>query len=333
MNIREHRFLLSERTALNSMIAHTQESDVLGRMSLYDRLRAIEAELEAYGPYSSHLVKASVTFQGSPVVGSLGIDAVFGLDAASAFVKAVRLVGASIRGTLQSAGRVPRKQDCRLLITGIALGSFGFQLEDASQQLARRENPTPVEDAIVKVKAILEASVESDEHLMHVIEETNQRALNGVRAFLKKMADNNAVCALEYQGEVFRFRDAAQVRRSERRLSLDNVKEENITVVGRFIGYLPRRPQAQFQVTRTEDDVGHGWQGEFLTARVAPSVAFANDINNILNREVRIGVRTRRVGSGTPSYLITELFSDEVDWRVSSQNQGHGTASNITADL
>ena len=315
MNIREYRFLLSERTTLNQMLDRVPESeiDALSQESLKDRLRAVEEQLEVYDRYSPRVVKASLTFQGDPVVSSLGIDADFGLDATSAFVKAVRLVGASIRGTLHSSGPVPHDQDCRLLITNTTRGSFGFQLEDASQLPGVEDSSTPVEAAIVQVKAILEASMETDERLRHVIVETNQRALNSVRRFLKKVADNNAVCTLEYQGEVFRFRDAAQVRHSERRLSVDNVRAGDRTLAGRFIGYFPRPPRAQFQVTRSEGDVGYERPDEVLTARVAPAAATAHNINDLLNQEMRIRVRYRQVGTGTPSYLITTLFSDEGD--------------------
>ena len=305
MNIHEYRFLLSERATLNKLIRETEQSDVIGRMSFEARLQEVQEQLEEYEGFSSRLVNASLTFRGSPVVGSRGIDATFGTNAARSFSDAVGLVGASKHAPLSSAGPIPHREDYRLIITNTARGSFGFQFEEASQQPALPGESTPVETAIARVKEILEASVGTDEELAEAIAETDQRALGGIRNFLKTVADNDAVCALAFHDDVFKFVDVAQVRRSENRLSEDNIKEDDVTLTGEFLGFFPRSPRAQFRIESAEADFMHSEVGETRVGQVEASLADAVDINDILNEMVRIDAHTRRVGSGRPRYVIT----------------------------
>ena len=306
MNIREHRFLLSERATLRRLIDQTDESAVIARMSLEARLEEVQEQLEAYEGRSSHLVNASLTFRGSPVVGSLGIDAAFGPDAVKSFATAVSLVGASKHGPLASTGRVPHSEEYRLMITNIARGSFGFEIEEASQQPALAGESTPVEMAIGEVKAILEASVGTDEQLSEAIDETDRRAIGAIKAFLKTVADSDAVCALEFGGDVFRFADVAQVRRSENRLSEDNIQEDVVTLTGYFEGFLPVSRRAEFHIEETTADFLSEAVGTVISGKVEDAVDDAvGDINEFLKHQVRIGAHTRRVGDGRPRFTVT----------------------------
>ena len=306
MNIHEYRFLLSEIATLNKLIDQSDQSDVIGRMSLEARLREVQEQLEAYEGFSPRLVNASLTFRGNPVVGSRGIDAAFGPDAVKSFANAVTLVGASDHAPLSSTGRVPHREDYRLIITNTARGSFGFQVEEASQQPALAGQSTPVETAIARVKGILEASVGTDEELAEAIADTNQRALGGIRNFLKTVADSGAVCALTFQDDVFQFTNVAQVRRSENRLSEDNIKEDDVTLVGYFEGFLPNSLRAEFHITGTDADFLTEAAGTVISGKVETEVVdVIGDINEILKQEVKIDAHTRRVGDGRPRYVIT----------------------------
>ena len=306
MNIHQYRFLLSQQATLKKLISETEPSEVIARMSFEARLQEVEGQLEAYDGFSPRLVNASLTFRGSPVVGSRGIDAAFGPDAVKSFANAITLVGSSDHAPLSPTGRIPHSDDYRLLITNTARGSFGFQVEEASQQPAFEGESTPVETAIARVKEILEASVGTDEELTEAIADTDQRALGGIRNFLKTVADNGAVCALEFHDEVFRFVDVAQVRRSENRLSEDNIKEDDVTLTGYFEGFLPNSRRAEFQIAETDADFLAEAVGTVISGKVESEVDdVIGDINEILKQEVRIDAHTRRVGAGRPRYVIT----------------------------
>lgn len=306
MNVHDYRFLLSEQGTLKKLISQASPGNVIGRMSLQSRLQQVEEELKAYEGYSPQVVNARLTFRGSPVVESRGINADFGTEAANAFAESVTRVGAGGHSSLSSSGRIPNSSEFQLLIIGTAAGSFGFQFEEAAQQPALQGQATPVELAIGKVKEILEASVGTDEELSEAITDTNRRVLDSVQTFLKKMADNDAMCALEFQGNEFRFRDVAQVRRSENRLSNDNIQENNVTLSGQFQGFLPNSRRAEILVSAADADFMQEVIGAVVSGRVEPAVDKTVDINEILNQEITIRARTRRVGQGRPRYVITD---------------------------
>lgn len=306
MNVHDYRFLLSEQATLKRLIDQTSPGNGIGRMSLQARLRKVEEELKAYEGYSPRVVNARLTFRGKPVVERRGINADFGADAAKAFAESVTRIGAGWRSPLPASGRIPNAGEYQLLITGTATGSFGFQLEDAAQQPALKGQSTPVELAIKKVKEILEASVATDEELLEAIADTDRRALDSVQAFLKKMADSEAMCALEFQGDEFRFRDTTQVRRSENRLSNDNIQEDEVALSGQFQGFLPHSRRAEFLLSATDADFLQDAIGTVVSGRVEPAVDDTVSINEILNQDVTIDARTRRVGQGRPRYVITD---------------------------
>lgn len=305
MNRQEHRFLLSQQATLNKLLNQTEQSDVIGQISLEARLQEVEEQLEAYEDFSPHAVNTNLTFRGSPVVGSRGIDAAFGPDAAKSFANAVALMGASKHGLLAPTGRVPHQEDYRLLITNIARGSFGFQFEEASQQPAFLGESTPVAMAIVQIKEILEASVGTDEQLSDAIDETDRRALGAIQSFLKMVADGGAVCTLEFRGDVFRFTNTEQVRRSESRLSEDNIQEDDVTLTGFFVGFLPNSRRAEFHITQADADFLTEAIGTIISGKVELDVDdTVGDINEILKQEVRIDAHTRRVGEGRPRFVV-----------------------------
>ena len=308
MSVHEYRFLLSEQAVLRDMIAQAPADSIITTMSLRYRLQQVERELEEYPDNAStRVVNARLTFSGKPVVGSRGIRADFGSGAVKAFADAVTRVGASQHAALAPRGPVPGGADYELLITGVAPGSFGFQVEAASGQLALAGEPTPVELAIERVKGILEASMGTDEDLGDAIGETDDRALGSVRAFLKTLVDDEAVCDLEFGGDVFSFRDADQVRRSERRLSRDNIRERTVTLQGRFQGYLPNSRRAEFLVSEADVDFLEESTGTVINVHVDPCVEEDVRINEILEQEVSVESRTRRVGSGQPRHLFRRV--------------------------
>ena len=207
---------------------------------------------------------------------------------------------------MPATGPIPDSAEFQLLITGMATGSLGFQLEDAAQQPVLEGQVAPIELAIGKVKEILEASLKTDDELSETIADTDRRALQSIRRFLKRMADNDAACALEFQGDEFRFRDVAQVRRSENRLSDDNIREDDVVLGGYFEGFLPKSRRAEFFLAATDTDFLREAVETIISGRVLPGVDETVNINGILHQDVTVNARVRRVGEGRPRYVITD---------------------------
>ncbi|MCK4340649.1 MAG: hypothetical protein KAY37_02855 [Phycisphaerae bacterium] len=316
MNLQEFHQLQAERAALKKMLDQLPATSVIDRMSLEDRKKEVEEALASQPEPSREPVRAKLTFRGKPIVGSHGMFAEFGAAVVNSFAEAVAAIGASQTGPLGTRGAIPKRDDYRLLITGTALGSFGFELEEAPKDnMMLFPELSPVESAIEQAKAIMEASLGTDDDLTEAISDAGPRALDELRTFLKTMADQEAVCTLEFKDEVFRFADVGQVRRSEQRLSQDNIHEEDVEIAGVFQGVLPKRRTFEFRVSETDD---------VISGKVGPDIEEARQINHILEKPLIIKVRTRRAGTGRPRYVLLsyELSCEETSTQ-GEQGSGH----------
>jgi hypothetical protein len=296
MKLQEYRQFQAELTALNEFLDQISPSRVIERIGLEARKKEIENILASQPPAPREPVRARLTFRGKPIVGSYGMFAEFGAAAVNTFASAVAAIGASQNGPLGARGTLPNRDDFRLLITGTAPGSFGFELEEAPKDNEMLLPETSlVETAIEQTKAIMKATIATDDELADAVSEADPRALEALRAFLKTLADQEAVCTLEFKDRVFGFADVGQVRRSERRLSRDYIRESESGIEGTFQGVLPKRRTFEFKIAGTE---------EIITGKVGADIPDASVINHILDQPTSIEVRTTQVGSGRPRHVL-----------------------------
>lgn len=296
MTLQEYRQLQAERSALEKLLAEMPADREIERIGLEARKHEIDEALASHPAPSREPIRARLTFRGRPIVGSYGIFAEFGAGVVGAFSDAVAAIGASHAGPLGSRGILPGKNDFQMLITGTAPGSFGFQFEEAPADCpALFPDDSPLESAIQRTKEIMQASLGTDDELTEALSEADPRAIETIRKFLETIAKNEAVCALEFKGEVFRFADVEQVRRSTGRLAQDNIHEEEAALAGVFEGVLPHRRTFEFRVAET---------GEIIAGKVGKSIEDASTINHVLDRQVTISVHSRRVGAGRPRYVL-----------------------------
>ncbi len=296
MNLQEFRHLQAEKTTLEKLIGKLPDSSVIERMSLESRKKEVENKLDSQPEPPLEPVRAKLTFRGKPIIGSHGIFAEFGAAVVNIFAETVASIGASQIEPLGLRGAIPNRENFRLLITGTALGSFGFELEESPKDnMLFLPGMSPIEAAIDKVKTIMEATLGTDDDLSEVISDADPRALEELRTFLKTMADHEAICTLEFKDEIFRFSDVGQVRRSEQRLRQDNIHEEDVTITGSFQGVLPKHRTFEFLVSETND---------VISGKIGPAIENAGEINHILEKPSIINVHTKRVGKSNPRYIL-----------------------------
>ena len=295
MTMQEYRRIQAERAALENLLDQLPASSVIERRGLEFRKNKVDKILASQPASRRDPVRVRLTFRGRPAVGTRGLFADFGATAVKAFTDAIAAVGASRNAPLKFRGAIPRREKYRLLITGTALGSFGFELEEASRGDLFPES-SPVDLAVERTISILEATrIETDDGLTDAVSDTHPRALALLRAFLKKMADKEATCALEFKDRAFRFVDVSEVRRSERRLSMDYISYEEQELSGSFQGMLPARRTFEFLNDTT---------GRVISGSIDFTVVNADEINGILNRPVRINVVSRQVGAASKRYVL-----------------------------
>lgn len=291
--------LLGERTTLQRMIESTPAEDVLDRGSLTARLEEIEYRIAKAKVDESEPARVRITFNGRPVVGSYGIFADFGTKIIGAFNEAVTSVYASLSGGLAAKGPIPNKEQHQLLITNTALGSFGFELEEYRSGQLPIDDKTTLALAIERTQSLLQGSIDTDDELLaDTASELDQRALDKIRAFIVTLAENEAVCALQYRNQVFRFTDVGQVRRSLERLSKDNLHEDEQFLKGEFQGVLPNRRTFEFKISGSD---------HIITGKVTPAIEDVDLINKHLHQQVEIRTMVTQVGDGRPRYLLLDL--------------------------
>lgn len=268
-------------------------------MSVQARIEQARTFLEDNGKHAYRPAKVRLTYRGAPVWGTHGVLAEFGASATQAFSVAITAIAASLSGSLADKGPIPNRLANQLLITGPARGSFGFELEEipAEKQLDI-EGTTPVSQAIEILAELLEATTtRSDEELSEPVSRLADRAIAAVSDFLNELSENDASCGVATSTRRFQFSDVEQVRRSKARLSRDNIREEDETFTGSFVGVLPDKRIFEFKTTG----------GEVLHGRVSAEIDDPNVINNHLYTEVSIQVTARRIGSSSPRYTLKAL--------------------------
>lgn len=289
--------LLSQKKALEEMIKSTPPNAALEMGSLRAALEEIDDKLSETSNNKQELASARLTFSGKSVIGSHGILADFGADAVSAFVEAVKALAASLRDPLGSRGIIPVKGQNPLLITNIALGSFGFELEEYKEgEQLLIDSESYVAQALDKTKRILKSTTTgTDDELLDSITDTDGRVIEKIKEFLKVLVDGETICAFQYKEDIFRFSDVAQVRSSFDRLATDNIIRTNEVLKGIFLGYLPQKKTFEFKIADRED---------FISGKVDATVSNADEINENLNKLSQFEAVVVRVGSGKPRYTM-----------------------------
>jgi hypothetical protein len=295
----EHLALASEAKELESILASIPQESVIDRLAFEERLSSIKSDLNNL-PDSQLQEKARLTFRGRPVFGSHGIAADFGSKAAGAFADAFSAVVAGLNESLSYMGPIPDKAKNQLIITGTAIGSFGFEFELPGQQSDLFPVTGKTEDALEKIQALLRVSAGgSDDEVTELVEAIHPRAVKKVAEFLGYLVQQHAWCALEFKGQFFRYQNIEQLLLSVERLQEDNIHESDEEYAGEFQGVLPQSRTFEFKLL-DQDGILKG------------KVDIAVEDPDILNREwlhkpVSIKLHVIQVGQGRPRFTLPEI--------------------------
>ncbi|HEX4797582.1 MAG TPA: hypothetical protein VH370_27560 [Humisphaera sp.] len=279
------------------MISSIPPDDVLDRASLEYRLREVEDRLATVTANTRLPLTAKLTFRGRPVIGSQGVFAEFGMEATKAFTEAVTTMAASLSGPLAAMGPIPNRDQNQLVITGTAIGSFGFELQENADTLLFGEETT-VGQALLLTQKLMESTIGSDDEMTDAMAGVDPRVIKATRDFLDTLATNDAVCGLTVGAHAFHFSGVGQVRTAIDRLAQDNLHKDEATFTGMFQGVLPKRRTFEFLVQN---------EGTVILGKVGSGVADPALLNRHLSQLVTITLTATRVGSGRPKYVLNVL--------------------------
>ena len=300
MNHDEYLAYISEIKELDTLLSEIPPNNVIERMSLEARLKsaktAIAGLVEAELTY-----KARLTFRGKPVFGSHGITADFGVKVAGAFSEAISAIAAGLSGNLQDMGPIPDKQKNQLLITGIAIGSFGFEFE-----LPKPETETlhpdqmHVEKAIKIFQNLLQCAAEgSDDDITELLDEIQPRAIKRTAEFLSCLAQHDAWCALDFRNRSFHFQNLEQLEVSSNRLQENNIHERSENYMGEFQGVLPVSRTFEFRIADQEI---------VIKGRISQDIEDPDVLNRTyLHKPVKVEMNITQVGKGKPRHTLSSL--------------------------
>lgn len=290
--------LASEIKEIQSILSMIPEENIIERIAFESRLSALNSEL-AITPKTAECEKIKITFRGTPVFGSHGMLANFGSKAMSAFSDAFASVIASADEsvTLKEEGRLPDVVKNQLYITGIATGSFGFELE-----IPRKDEASTISDATNVMKSIvdlLEASTSgTDDDVTNLVEDIHPRAVTKINEFLSYLVKNQAWCGFQVGEKLFRYDDVEALKHSVERLHERNIEIGSAKLMGEFLGVLPKTRYFEFKPAGQD----------LIKGRIDHAIEDPDIINRSwLYRPVEIQLHTMRVGAGRPRYRLVEL--------------------------
>jgi len=303
MNHDEYIYVSSEIKELESLLAKIPKQKAINRIGLESRLKTAKEAIAGFHPDESPL-KVRLTFRGRPVFGSHGVSADFASKASGYFTDAFSAVVAGITENLRYMGPIPDKEKNQLLITGTAIGSFGFEFElpkvPVEQQQSLLPLPNRPEDAMEKLEKLFQVAAEgTDDDIAELVEEIHPRAVKKAAEFLGYISEQEAWCGLEFKENVFRFSGIEQVRISAERLESKNIKESDDSFTGEFQGILPKGRTFEFKL--------HDQKG-VLRGKVGPDIDDADVLNReFLHNLVNVKLHVIQVGQGRPRYTLQTL--------------------------
>lgn len=294
--ISERAFLMSEVKTLESLITSIPDENIIDKKSLESRLKKVKTQLEELAEKVLPL-KAAITFKGEPVKGTRGISADFASSAMRSFAKIFVSVAAYLGGEeLKNKGQLPNAQTNQLLITGVALGSFGFEFELPQRQNSLSGGCLSLQ-VMNKIESLFAKSVfGEDDEITEIINEISPRVMVNIRAFLNVMRNKQAYCTIEHDKGGFCFENYEQLKKSVERLDKKNISEKKETYVGEFRGVLPEERKFEFYLF-SSDKTLHG--------KISPSIKNPEELNrDWLYKTSSIELNVVSVGKGTPGYTL-----------------------------
>ena len=302
MKYEEYVSTSSEITQLEDLLERLPQDMDVERMGLQSQLKRAKERIAGVEPPAPPK-PARITFQGRPILDSSGIEADFGAKAMSLFSDIVTTAAAGLSGNLESNGPIPNRQQHEPILTGTAIGSFGFTLEIPSTDragLPAQATDGKAGQALIKVQELLEMSSHgSDDHLSQLTDEIHPRAVRKVHGLLDLMQRNEAWFALDFEGNRFQFRNSEQVAAAAKRLDVRNFHEETEIVVGRLYGLMPVR--GWFELLRYDN-------GTVIEGKLGPGIRNPSALfQGYIHRTVAARLTSVSIGQGTPRYTLMDI--------------------------
>ena len=241
--------LSSEISAVRKLLIGAQQSgDIVGEMQLEHRLKelSLKVELLKSDTITDNCASVALFFGGQPVLGSKGIAAEFAGLALEQFQNLIAKVFASNEvGALGERGKVPFKANSELMVTGLARGSFGFVLDEMSDQTQLESSQ--LSQVIDKASFLLRDTAAQDQAVFEaLLEELEPRTLIALKEFFSNLDSNKATIRVVEQDLDF-ILDGPAIHRAKIRTEATSIEEKTSDIEGILVGFLPEHRKFELQ--------------------------------------------------------------------------------------
>ena len=231
--------LKAEAAGLEQLLEQAEQfGDAVGQIQYRERLDEIARSLQEMAEEDTHLASIALYFSGKPVIGSRGIAAEFAGKLLETYQDIVsKTFAKSEVGTLGERGRVPMKQSTDLMVTGLTHGSFGFVLEELSDQAEIHD--TALKEILGAVSDLLQSvGSENEAEFDRVTEDLDSRTLIALREFFNGMDTAEAAVRVVEDKREFSL-DPKAIHRGRVRTEATQIDERTEIIRGVLAGFLP----------------------------------------------------------------------------------------------
>ncbi|HEY0974157.1 MAG TPA: hypothetical protein VGE57_06660 [Solimonas sp.] len=298
--------LRAELGSVQSQIELSDEyGDIVGGGQFRRRLGQIQEEIAALELAEPTRASVALYFSGRPVLGTRGIAADFAGRCLENYQDLVSKTFARRElGALGERGPVPLRHSTEMMVTGVTHGSFGFILDEMSEQTSILD--TQLKEVVKEVSLTLEKfSADSDLEFLEFASEIDQRTVVSLRKFFQEM--DGAAATLRIVEDMHELNlDGTAVLRARQRAESSTIDDETADISGTSIHVLPEHRTFEFRALTGEVLFGkaHPEAVESYLSAIAKQVNVANSrmiahmqVRTIhaLNREPRSTYRLRNL--------------------------------------
>lgn len=299
--------LQAEEATVRALLEESRSiDDPVGAFQYEQRLSEIIENLEQLR--SSHVAVASVAlfFSGKPVLGSAGIASDFAGKALRDYQEIIaKQFAKSELGGMGERGRIPLKQDATLMVTGVAHGSFGFVLNELSDQTELHN--TLLKEAVTETSSLLESvSAENETSFEQASEDLDTRTLVALQRFFNDLDTEEATIRIVDDERELKL-DKAAIHRARVRTEATQITESPVVVEGILTGLLPIRHCFELQGVD-----GKSYSGS-ITDEATGIIQQAVDSGRpVLGERCKVGLVIRVVRALNKErevYRLTQIYS------------------------
>jgi hypothetical protein len=229
--------------------------DPVGELQFKYKKSELESELKDLLSQEEMSASVALFFGGKPVFGSRGINADFAGKALSDFQDIIFKFFASLEfGQLGSRGKTAFTRNSQLMITQVAKGSFGFILDELSEQLTLTESSLKV--TVEKAVKLIEDSAAQDQtNFDDSLKDLDHRTLVSLKNFFIDLDKNDATIRL-VEGEKDFQLDEQAIKRARNRTENTSIDESTSILTGELLGLLPEHKRFEFKVSDGKTIIG-----------------------------------------------------------------------------